>query len=304
VTLPNFLVIGAQKAGTTALHRYLDQHPEIYMAPAKETNFFALEGEELDFRGPRDMEVLAGSGFVTTITELGEYEEQFAGVQGEAALGETCPLYLYSRRAPQRIHAHVPEAKLIAVLRDPSERAYSSFMMLRKSDREPERDFARALELEDERVRAGWEHTWHYRRMGYYNEQLSRYYELFEEKQIRVYLYEDLRERPEAVLADIFRFLGVDEGFEPDTSVRHNVSGVPRSRALYDLVNRPNRVKAAAKAVLPAAWRKRLSSGVRRRNLEKPPLPPEVRRELVEGYREDVEKLQGLIGRDLSGWLR
>jgi hypothetical protein len=304
MTLPDFLVIGAQKAGTTALHRYLSRHPEIYTAPAKETNFFALEGERLDFRGPRDMEVLKGSGFVTTITELSEYERQFAGVRGERAVGEVCPLYLYSERAAERIKRHVPEVRLIAVLRDPAERAYSSFLMLRRSGREPLEDFAAALEAEDRRVAGGWEYAWHYRRAGYYHEQLSRYYALFDPAQIRVYLYEDLDRDASGTLRDIFGFLGVDENHAVDTSERYNVSGVPRSRMLHELVMRPNRFKAALRPLLPARVRKRISAGVRRRNMERPALDPEIRRDLVAGYREDILRLEELIGRDLSGWLR
>jgi hypothetical protein len=286
------------------LHRYLEQHPEIYMAPAKETNFFALEGEELDFRGPRDMEVLAGSGFVTTITDLGDYEEQFAGARGESALGETCPLYLYSGRAPRRIKHHVPEVRLIAVLRDPAERAYSAFTHLVRDNREVP-DFARALELEDERVRENYPWIFHYRRMGYYHEQLSRYYELFEEEQIKVYLYEELSADPAGTLQDMYSFLGVDDAFVPDTSARHNVSGVPRNRLINEFLRRQNPLKSALRPLLPAGLRRKVRSNVRRRNIaHAPPLPPEVRVRLVDGYREDVEKLQGLIGRDLSGWLQ
>ncbi|TCJ15544.1 sulfotransferase, partial [Rubrobacter taiwanensis] len=184
MTLPDFLVIGAGKAGTTSLYYYLRQHPQVYMSPTKETNFFALEGQRVAFRGPGVEERINA----WTITELSEYERQFAGVRGERAVGEVCPLYLYSERAAERIKRHVPEVRLIAVLRDPAERAYSSFLMLRRSGREPLEDFAAALEAEDRRVAGGWEYAWHYRRAGYYHEQLSRYYALFDPAQIRVYL--------------------------------------------------------------------------------------------------------------------
>jgi hypothetical protein len=295
--LPNFLIIGAQKAGTTSLYYYLKQHPEVYMSPEKETHFFSYLDEEPVHGGP-------GRPATAIIRDLAEYRRLFAGVAGERAVGEASPSYLYNERAPQRIGAYLPEAKLVAVLRQPADRAYSNFLHCLRSGREPLADFAAALEAEDRRVEENWGPLWHYRRKGYYHEQLSRYYELFEEDQIRVYLYEDLRERPEAVLADIFHFLEVDDAFVADTSERYNVSGVPRSRAARALVTRLNSVLPAVKPVLQRVLPYRVRQKIKGRVFEKPPgISPEVRAQLTEEYREDVEKLQGLIGRDLSGWL-
>ncbi len=220
-------------------------------------------------------------------------------------------MYLYSEKAPARIKHHVPEARLIAVLRDPVERAYSQFLHMRRDGREPLADFAEALEVEEERVRSGWAPNWHYKRAGFYHRQLLRYHEAFGPGRIRVYLYEDLNADPTGVLKDVHKFLGVDGSFVPDVSRRYNVSGVPKSRrlhALHALLLRPNPVKTALKPFFPKKVRRRLVEGslnaLRNRNLVKPPFPEEVRRALIEEYREDVSKLQGLIGRDLSGWLR
>ncbi|TCJ15264.1 sulfotransferase [Rubrobacter taiwanensis] len=307
MTLPDFLIIGAQKAGTTALYRYLSRHPEIYMSPIKEPHFFAFEGREPDYRGPRDAEILRHM----VVSDPGEYRALFDEASGERALGEASAMYLYLPGTAERIKRHVPEVRLIAVLRDPAERAYSAFTHMVRDGREPEPDFARALELEEERIRLSWGPIWHYRRAGYYHEQLSRYYALFDPAQIRVYLYEDLDRDASGTLRDIFGFLGVDENHAVDTSGRYNVSGVPRSRtlhALHDFLLRPNRFKAALRPLFPKRLRRRLVEGalerIRSRNLEKPPFPPEVRRDLVAGYREDILRLEELIGRDLSGWLR
>ena len=155
--------------------------------------------------------------------------------------------------------------KLIAIVRNPVERAYSAFLHLLRDRREPLSDFDHALREEDERVQGNWEHIWHYRRMGLYASQLERYYRLFHRDQIRVYLYDALRQDPLSVIADMFGFLGVDATFVPDTSVRHN------------------------EPVLPPE--------------ERPPLLPEVRRQLLVGYRADILRLQGLIRRDLCSWL-
>jgi hypothetical protein len=298
VTMPSFLVIGAAKSGTTSLYHYLAQHPDVFMSPVKEPKFFALEGERPSFRGPGDAEADA-------VTTLEDYRALFEGVNGESAVGEASPLYLYLEKAVGRIKHHVPEAKFIAVLRNPVDRAYSSFLHKVRDGRETTTDFAEALASEERRIREGWAYGWHYKRRGFYHEQLNRYYEAFGREKVRVYLYEDLRRDPRGLLRDAYGFLGVDETFVPDLSLEHNVSGIPKNRLVHSLLRGRNPVKAALKPLLPEGLRKKLTVDLQRRNLEKaPPIPPEVRRELVEEYREDVLKLQGLIDRDLSGWLR
>jgi Sulfotransferase domain len=294
MTLPNFLIIGAAKSGTTSLYYYLKQHPDVFMSPVKEPNFFAVEGKEPGFRSR------GGYKPPGEKTTLEEYEALFAGVTGEKAIGEASPMYLRNPEAPARIQHHVPEAKLVAVLRNPVERAYSAYLMVVRNERE-ERDFARALER-------GEASNLGYVQAGFYHAQLSRYYELFDREQIRVYLYEDLKEDPTGMVQDVFRFLEVDDSFAPDVSLRHNTGGVRRSGALYGAVHsaimRPNPIRQALKPLLPERVRKRVYEGVRERVLrEAPPLSVEQRRKLVELYREDIVKLEGLIGRDLSGWL-
>ncbi|OGF53201.1 MAG: sulfotransferase [Candidatus Fraserbacteria bacterium RBG_16_55_9] len=296
MTMPNFLVIGAAKCGTTSLYQYLKQHPQIYVTPIKETNFFALDGQQLDFRGPGDQE--AKCRF--SITDVETYRAQFQGVTTEKALGEVCPAYLYSPRAPERIQHHVPHAKLIAVLRNPVERAYSSYLMAVRVGRE-RLDFARALQEEPNRIQNKW--GWgHYVSMGFYYTQLKRYFDRFDPRQIKIYLFEDLSAGPLGILKDIFRFLEVDEAFAPDVSVRHNVTGIPRSRVLRVLNTRLFPLKEAVKPFLPVRVRQ-LMSELKNRDLVKLPLAPEMRKKLIEVYREEITKLQGLIQKDLSSWL-
>lgn len=307
--MPNFLVIGAQKAGTTALYNYLKQHPQVYMSPIKEPDFFAYEGEELDFRGPLEQESMKRKRMV--VPDLGAYQALFEGVSGEKAVGEMSTTYLHSEKAPERIRRYVPQTKLVAVLRDPAERAYSSFMYKVRDGREPLLDFEEALEAENERIRNNWGPAWRYKSLGFYHEQLSRYYETFGREQIKVYLYENLNDDPLGVLEDLYGFLGVDGSFVPNVSVRYNASGVPKNERLHTLHHfllGQNLVKSALKPFFPKGMRYHLLmkfvDALRNRNLVKPPLPEKTRRRLVEEYREDILKLQELIGQDLSGWLR
>ncbi len=309
VVMPNFFIIGAQKAGTTSLYYYLSQHPEIYMSPVKEPHFFAYQGEKPQFRGPADQNIVDKQ----FTTDAASYRDLFRGVSSEKAVGEASAIYIYSPVAPLRMRSQVPDAKIIAILRNPVDRAYSSFLHLVKEGREPETDFAQALQMEESRIRDGWIALWHYKQAGFYHRQLQRYFEVFERDQIRVYLYEDLQQKPAELLKDAFSFLGVDSSFVPDISARYNVTGIlPDNKALYALhtfLMRPPRfVKAALKPLLPQQMRERALDialdGLRKQAFVKAPeVSPNVRRELIDLYREDVLELQGLIRRDLSGWL-
>jgi hypothetical protein len=302
VTLPNFLIISPGKSGTNALYHYLEQHPEIYMSPVKEPRFFALEGREPDsFQGPGDREIMSRG----TATTLEDYQALFAGVSGEKAIGEATVTYLHVPGAAARIKHYVPEVRLIAVLRNPVERAYSAYLRKVLTGREP-LGFSEALEEEEERIQNNWAPGWQYKRVGFYHAHLTRYYELFDAEQIRVYLYEDLEEDPVGTTQSIFRFLEVNDAFVPDISVRYDddLSVVPRSHTLHTFVGKPNALKSALKPLVPRGLRRRISANLHRGNLKgAPPMAQEVREELTEAYREDIIKLEGLIGRDLSGWL-
>jgi hypothetical protein len=293
--MPNFLIIGAAKAGTTALHAYLQQHPQIYMTPDKETNFFAFEGETLNFQGPGDDAIAKFS-----ITDLTTYQKEFQGVKGEQAIGEACPLYLYSAKAAQRIYDYLPQVRLIAILRNPIDRAYANFLHLVRDDREPEKDFALALQAEKMRIENHWEWFWHYIQLGYYGVQLQRYYSLFDPSQIKVYLYEDLRDNSLDLVQDIFRFLQVEENFVPDMTIRPNKSGMPKNPLLHQLLTKPNPIKTLLKPLFPATLRQK----IQHQNLTTPTITPAVREQLREIYREDILATSDLIGRDLSSWLQ
>jgi hypothetical protein len=296
--LPNFLVIGAAKAGTTSLWDFLKSHPEVYLpAEIKETNFFALEGTRPNFRGPADAEGINRGA----ITDLEAYQKLFDAVSDHKAVGEVATSYLYYPAAPLRIKAHIPDVKIIAVLRNPVDRAFSSYLHTIRDGRESVHDFAAALRLEDERIAANWEHIWHYKAMGFYYAQLSRYYELFDARQIKVYLFDDLVNDERAVLSDLMRFLGIDDTVEVRLK-RLNASSharVSRVNCIQSLVRGEHLIKRAARRLLPAPWLAQARIALTRR-IE---VTSAVRRELIQFFRDDIEKLAGLIGRDLSSWV-
>ena len=231
MTMPNFLIIGAMKSGTTALYYYLEQHPEIYMSPVKEPNFFSSQEQE---------------NAADAVTNIGTYQDLFRGGSGKKALGEASHSYLYEPRAAAEIKRYVPETKLIAILRNPIDRAYSHFLHMVRSGTEPLDDFAQALR--EEEVRIHKERTFQdYIGRGLYYNQLKRYFRTFPQEQVRVYLYEDLSGAPISTVQDAFRFLKVDDSFVPDVSLRRNVSGQPKYKTLDGLLRRQSRIKHAAK---------------------------------------------------------
>ena len=143
MTLPNFLIIGSAKGGTSSLHYYLRQHPQIFMPDLKEPRFFALEGGILNFQNP-DSAINYNS-----ITTLREYESLFANVTNELGIGEASPLYLYSEKAARRIKHYVPDAKLMVILRNPVDRAFSCYTHLLREGYET-LSFEAALKAESE----------------------------------------------------------------------------------------------------------------------------------------------------------
>ena len=297
MTMPNFIGIGAAKGGTTALHRYLKQHPQIYVSPRKELRFFPFENNPPDYRGPGDD---ADAANMTTSIE--DYRAQFEGSEHYPARGEISPLYMYLPTTAERIRRHVPGAKLLAILRHPAERAYSHYLMIKRDGLET-LGFEEALADEDRRVAEKWGHRWHYVRRGFYAAQLRPYFELFDRGQLKVYLYEDYVSDPAAFMRDLFRYLGVDDTFVPDMSVRHNESKLPRSRALQVFLTEPRAAKNLLKTFVPRALSRRIGDRLRRDNLTRPTLAPETRRRLTDLYRADIKELQGMLNRDLSHWL-
>lgn len=308
MTMPNFFIIGAQKAGTTSLYHYLGQHPQVYMSPIKEPFFF---NRELDSEGQVVQREFKGHPQRPKFADLGEYSALFQGAEDATAIGEASPLYIYAMGTPERIQKYVPEARSIALLRNPADRAYSAFLHAVRIGVEPLTDFAEALRAEEGRVRDDWHHVFHYRNRGLYYSQIKRYYEVFGRERVGVWFYEDLRDDPAKVVQSVFSFLEVDDSFTPDTSSRHNPAGVPQNgttaralmKATDTTVGTIRKALPPTSRVIPSIFKVRRA--VQSRIFTVPPhIDPELREELISEYREDVLKLQELIGRDLSIWLR
>jgi hypothetical protein len=234
-----------------------------------------------------------------TRTDAAGYYALFDAVNGEKAVGEASTTYLSIERAAGRIRDRHPGARLIAVLRQPAERAFSQFMFNRKLFNEPIENFAEALDREPQRIAEGAWVGLNYRRRSFYYDDLKRFYDLFPREQIAVYLHDDLRDRPEQTMRQVFGFLGVDDRFMPDMSVRYNTSGEPRRGAVRSAMRM---LRPVLRRVLPH-MPPRLVSRMGDAALQRRKLAPELHARLTEEFREDILAVGRLIGRDLSAWL-
>lgn len=296
---PNFLIVGAAKAGTTSLYKYLQQHPQVFMSPLKEPHFFTYENSYIAPSGPGDHYF-----FKSVVKTYDQYQDLFDGVSNELAIGEASPSYLYSVHAANQIKQSLPKAKMIAVLRNPVDRAYSAFLHMRRAGREPLKDFAVALNYEPERIQKGWGLIWHYRKAGYYSEQVERYYKLFGKAQVKVCIYEDLLKKPEKFLSEIFDFLEISSQFKVNTNLKFNVGGIPKNQYLHNMLESPSSIKRVFRGLIPEKLRKNVMHSLIASNLSKPPpIAEELRKEMTNEYREDLLKLQELINRDLVAWM-
>ncbi len=224
------------------------------------------------------------------------YQALYADAPAGAVRGDVSPEYLANPWSCGRIRARVPGARLVAVLRNPVERAYSDYLMYVRDGLERE-TFERALDEQEPRRRAG-SATGYYLETGFYGRQLRPYFDAFPRVRIQVHLFEDFAADPAAVLERLFGFLGVDPalGETPEHAV--NVSGIPRNALVGAAVRGGRRVAP----ILPEAVRRRAKATLAR-GLDRPALEPEQRARLVEAYREDVAELERLLERPLDGWL-
>jgi len=275
--LPDFFIVGAPKAGSTSLYHYLDQHPEIYMSAIKEPNYFADEiraenlAEELRAGADKDLleqrEFLRGDmkekRFGGMISEWADYLKLFQNARDEKAVGEASVCYLWSKTAAANIRARIPGAKIVMVLRDPREIAVSLYVQS-VAGGHIQGTFRETLEACRRNGSGKFSVVYPFLELGLLYEQVKRFVEAFPREQVLILFYEEYRERRGEVFERIFRFLGVDAQFRPDTSRRYHEFR-----------------EGAAKAI-----------------------DPRDREWLGEYYREDVRRLAGMLGRDLGAWVR
>jgi hypothetical protein len=292
---PTFLVIGAAKSGTTSLHYFMEQHPEICVPPCKETYIFTRESME----GTWPEVIFYGEDEYRRLFDQHTTEKTRAW--GEVT---TSNLY-YHQEAVPKIRKILGDVQIIILIRNPVDRAYSNwtFTFAYHSERLP---FERAIEEEEARKAQKVQFMGHYLSIGFYFEAVRNYLENFGRHQ--VWLLEDLKERAPETLKSIYGFVGADDSFTPEVQTAYNPSGLPRSRLVQRLLftdrgTRGSWVQHLMRSVMGRDRADRTFHSLRNLNLKRVPMPAETRRRLIGYYREDILKLQDLIDRDLSHWL-
>jgi hypothetical protein len=301
---PNLFLIGAPKSGTTSLHRYLQEHPEVFMSRVKEPGYFAPD-------------VVPRTGRVLRYPEReSEYLSLFADAQNQKWLGESSTNYLMSIKAPELVHTFDPDSRLIAMVRNPVDLVYSLHGQRIATDSEWIDDFAEAIAADDDRRQGkrlprnhqGWGVA--YRDNALLGDQLERWLGFFNRGQLHVIVFDDFSAQTAVEFRKALAFLEVDDSFEPESFDAHNASYRPRGRigrAYRRLLRNPASRWVSGRA-LPAALGEartaRLANrfGARRMSRqphEPEPLSPELRHQLEEEFTADVTKLGQIIGRDL-----
>ena len=301
--LPQFVIAGAPKAGTTALHAALATHPALYLSPVKEPKYYLTDGRPPPRGGQR------GPGDAHSAQEWiwrrEEYLALFDGAPAGAVRGESTPFYLYDRAAQARLAADVPAVKVVVVVRDPVDQAYSNWAHLRADGLEPEADFAAAVALEEQRIADGWAPFWHYRGLGRYGEQLRELYRHVPREQVFLLRYRQLVDTPRETLDRVSGFLGVEAGVA-HTVAPENVKPFVADTDRYRLLSRLARAGAALGAhVPPQVWRqvsRPLMAALHAGRAPRPALPVEVRREVLAPLLPDIALLEELTGESFADW--
>jgi hypothetical protein len=280
---PNFFIVGAPRCGTTSIYEYLWQHPEIYVSIHKEPHFFGS-----------DLTLLAGA-----IREEPLYLELFAGAGDRPRIGEASVWYLLSEKAPSEIREFAPDAKIIILLRDPVQMAYSLYSLYTRSGNEDLPTFEGALAAEPERrqgrrISPGsyFPEGLIYTDVAKHAAKVERYFKVWGRENVHCILFDDLVRDTAAVYRRTLEFLGVDPGFEAELEPRR-ASQIARMLGIRQLRRTPPEVK-----------RRMQFDQIRLHGASRPPLPAELSARLRALFAEDVAHLGDLLERDLTAWSR
>ena len=289
--LPNFLCVGAQRAGTTTLHDILVQHPDVYLPAIKETKFF--QNNDKYKRGLRFYQA-----------------KYFSKWNGEKAIGEIDPEYLFFEYVPERIYKHLGKhLKLVFLLRNPVDRAYSHYLMSYRRGYEIS-SFETAIELESERIEQGDFIRNHcsYISRGRYATQIKRYLRYFPQNHMLFIVFEQLKENISSTISQLFEFIEVSN-VELDLNVKSNRSSINKSELLRDFIYKPNFIKKIGRFIIPnREIRGRLLMRLDKRNQQyiKPePLSANFKKVVLEKYfLYEIKELEKIINKDLSLWYK
>ncbi len=286
---PNLFIVGAPKAGTTSLYAYLEDHPDVYMSPIKETNYFtyqAIKEQGLYYKEEH-------------ISTLAQYQNQFQEHTTEQVIGEASVSYLFYPGTAKKLHDFNPNAKIVMVLRQSIDRGFSHYLM------DSRLGFVDRLSFEDiifQKSNHPQQDLYYQQfiELGLYYEQVKQYYDYFDPNQIKVFLFEDLKADVAAIMQELYDFLEIDASFQTALETTHNPFLAPRNAVVGDLYKQ-KWIRNTVTTLLPAGVTTYVKSKFFDKS-KKPILLPQSRSYLNQLYQEDWQRLAKLINRNLDHW--
>ena len=312
--LPTFIVVGANKGGTTSIYHYLKQHKQVYLSPVKEPHFFSKDIDVNLFKREfaqnklQDIDKYVNGEMkeefhAAFIRDVEHYKKLFSKVQDQKAVGELSTSYLFSEVAAKEIKALIPDCKIIICLRNPFERAYSHYRMNLWTGNSNEFDFYKALVEDYDHKPKVWGNAHLYTEIGLYYQQVKRYLDLFGKDNVKIIFTEDMKKNAAQVVKELYEFIGVDSSFVPDTSTRYNEVFTPKYKNITWFLNKSG-IRPLMKRLSPQVLKNIFVKVFYKGKGEKGEIPANAKQFMLEKFSEDISKLSVLLNKDLSNWIK
>ncbi|MBK7567649.1 MAG: sulfotransferase domain-containing protein [Bacteroidetes bacterium] len=312
--LPTFIVVGANKGGTTSIYHYLKQHKQVYLSPVKEPHFFSKDIDVNLFKREfaqnklQDIDKYVNGEMkeefhAAFIRDVEQYKKLFSKVQDQKAVGELSTSYLFSEVAAKEIKALIPDCKIIICLRNPFDRAYSHYRMNLWTGNSNEFDFYKALVEDYDYKPKVWGNAHLYTEIGLYYQQVKRYLDLFGKDNVKIIFTEDMKKNAAQVVKELYEFIGVDSSFVPDTSTRYNEVFTPKYKNITWFLNKSG-IRPLMKRLSPQVLKNIFVKVFYKGKGEKGEIPANAKQFMLEKFSEDISKLSVLLNKDLSNWIK
>ncbi|MBK7037051.1 MAG: sulfotransferase domain-containing protein [Bacteroidetes bacterium] len=312
--LPTFIVVGANKGGTTSIYHYLKQHKQVYLSPVKEPHFFSKDIDVNLFKREfaqnklQDIDKYVNGEMkeefhAAFIRDVEQYKKLFSKVQDQKAVGELSTSYLFSEVAAKEIKALIPDCKIIICLRNPFDRAYSHYRMNLWTGNSNEFDFYKALVEDYDHKPKVWGNAHLYTEIGLYYQQVKRYLDLFGKDNVKIIFTEDMKKNAAQVVKELYEFIGVDSSFVPDTSTRYNEVFTPKYKNITWFLNKSG-IRPLMKRLSPQVLKNIFVKVFYKGKGDKGEIPANAKQFMLEKFSEDISKLSVLLNKDLSNWIK
>jgi hypothetical protein len=294
-SLPDFLIVGAAKCGTTSLGDYLNEHKDMFICNPKEPKYLTYSFLKNAYKGK-------GDDFTKekATSSLEGYKTLFKKAKDNQLKGESSVdlLYYYDKTIPI-IKEILGDPKIIIMLRNPSKRAFSAYSHLVRDGRES-LSFLEGLNREEERIQQDYEFIWAYKNAGFYADATQAFLDNF--TNVKVIIFEDFVKNQEENTKDVLSFLGVKNESSRFSEVHRNVSGKPKSQLLNTLLLKDSYVKTVIKTLFPSNFRARIKYLIQKNNLNPIVIKDDEANYLKGVFDQDINKLQDILDKDLSVW--